>query len=90
MFIYNVKINKTVTFKIILLIVIILLLILMGTIFIRLFTGALNSDNSSENTVSYFETNTILNKNQTYTLQSSNYTNVLKSVHDNIDNYIRN
>ena len=77
MFVYNVKINGSKTFKMFFACMIIFLVIIMFVVVFKIFSGAMASDN-----------NTCLPKNKISKLTTSNYTNVLKTVHENIDNYV--
>lgn len=74
MFVFNVKINGSKVFKAIFLCMLIILLIILGIVIFRVLTGAKNTSNAYQNKVN--------------TISASNYTNVLKAVHDNIDDYI--
>lgn len=77
MFIYNFKINGSKVFKCFLILVIILIIIITGIVTFKLFTGASRNDNS-----------TCIPNSKVAKLTPSNYTSVLKTVHDNIDKYI--
>ena len=77
MFVYNIKINGTKIYKYFLIGILILVCILVCFIIFNLFKSA---DNKTE---SYFPTSENIR-----TIENKNYTNVLKAVHDNIDNYI--
>ena len=57
---------------------IILLLIIVGMVVFKILNGAANAD----------ETSTCLPKNKVCKIESKNYTNILKTVHENIDNYV--
>ena len=74
MFVFNFKINGSKVFKTIFLCMIIILLIILGIVIFKILSGAKNNSNSYQNNVN--------------TISTTNYTNVLKAVHDNIDNYI--
>lgn len=78
MFVYNVKINGSKTFKIIFIIMLIVLICIIGVVSFKIFNGAINSDKNSS----------CMPKNKVCKIQSSNYTNVLKTVHENIDDYV--
>ena len=78
MFIYNVKINGSKLFKYFFTGVVLLIIVIIGIVSFRVFSGA---NNVSENSA-------CLPQNNVYTISPGNYTNVLKSVHENIDNYI--
>ena len=77
MFVYNIKINGSKTFKAFFTCMIIFLIIIMCIVIFKVFSGAIISKD-----------NTCLPNNKVSKLTSSNYTNVLKSVHDNIDAYV--
>lgn len=77
MFIYNFKINGSKIYKYFLFIIIGLLLIISCIIFINLFKGAKEENNSS-----------CIKNDSVSSISPKNYTNVLKSVHENIENYI--
>ena len=77
MFIYNVKINGSKTFKIIFTGMVIILIIVLCVVTFKIFNGAKTSNNSS-----------CMPQNSVSRLTASNYTNVLKAVHENIDSYI--
>ncbi len=70
MFVYNIKINGTKTFKTIFIIILILLLFIMGSVMWR-FVNA-----SKEKTDIVCD------------IKASNYTNILKATHENINNYV--
>lgn len=72
MFICNFKINSNFILKLFLTVLLIIVLSIIGISILKLFNGS--SDNSNNSNV--------------YNLTPSNYTNVLKAVHNNIDNYI--
>ena len=74
MFIYNIKLNGTKIFKFFFSILFILAFILLCFSLHRVFY---NSKNNVE-----------LNLPRISTINSQNYTNVLKEVHDNLDNYL--
>ena len=73
MFVYNVRLNSNRLFKFILAILFIIALIITGISIYKTF-GNGNSSNSTSDDV--------------YEIDSNNYTNVLKAVHDDIDNYV--
>ncbi len=76
MFIYNFKINSNFLLKFFLIVLLcIILLIVLFSIY-KLFNN------------STFVVNDTLNEQEVFNLTTANYTNVLKSVHDNLDNYI--
>lgn len=74
MFVFNVKINGSKTFKTIFLCMVIILLIILGIVIFRVISGAKSGSNTPQNKVN--------------TISTTNYTNVLKAVHDNIDSYV--
>lgn len=76
MFIYNLKINGSKTFKLIFFIMILILLCVLTLVIYKIFNGASTSDS------------TCLPSNNVYKIKSNNYTNILKTVHENIDNYV--
>lgn len=78
MFIYNFKINGGKLFKIFFGFVIVLMICIVGVVIFRLFTGADNSEN-----ISSCSPQSGVNK-----IEAKNYTNVLKTVHENIDTYV--
>ncbi|MCI8412220.1 MAG: hypothetical protein HFJ40_07355 [Clostridia bacterium] len=78
MFVYNIKINGSKTFKIIFSCMIILLIFIILMVMLKIFKGASNSENNS----------TCMPKNNIAKIDSKNYTNILKVVHENIDTYV--
>ena len=76
MFIFNVKVNGNKIFKIFFTIVTILLIFILVFVTYKIFSGASSSTSSC-----------IPNKD-IYEISTKNYTNVLKTVHDNIDTYV--
>lgn len=77
MFIYNFKINGNKVFKIFFTFVVILLIVIMGIVIFRVFSGA-NSSFRVKDSI----------KSDICEINPNNYTNVLKTVHENIDNYV--
>lgn len=77
MFIYNIKINGNKTFKIIFTTMVIILIIILCVVIFKIFSGAKSSKTSS-----------CMPQNGVSKLTTSNYTNILKTVHENIDSYI--
>ncbi len=75
MFVFNIKVNGNKLFKTFFICMIILLLIIVGIVIFRVISGAKN--NSS-----------CLPQNSVNTINSNNYTNILKAVHENIDDYV--
>lgn len=76
MFVYNVKVNGSKIFKVFFTCVVILIIFITCIAIYRIFSGA------NTNSIS------CLPKGKIYNIEPKNYTNILKSVHDNIDNYI--
>ena len=78
MFIYNVKVNGSELFKSIFIIMLILLLCIIGMVIFKMFSGAANSETNSH----------CLPQSNVNKISSTNYTNVLKAVHEKIDDYV--
>ena len=78
MFVFNVKVNGSKLFKYFFIGVIILLIIIMCIVMYRVFSGA----NDSTRGLSCIPQNNISK------ISSKNYTNILKTVHDDIDSYV--
>ena len=78
MFVFNFKVNGNKLFKTFIICSIVLLFIIVCIVIFRIISGARNSSNNS----------TCLPQSKVNTINSNNYTNVLKAVHDNIDNYV--
>ena len=78
MFIYNMKINGSKVFKTFFILMIILLILMVGIVILKIFNGASNSEAS----------NSCLPKNSINKIEAKNYSNILKTVHENIDNYV--
>ena len=78
MFIYNVKVNGSKLFKAIFISMIFLLIIIISIVVFKIFNGAANNQSKSS----------CLPQNKINMVSSSNYSNVLKAVHENIDDYI--
>ncbi|MFR2571738.1 MAG: hypothetical protein ACLS90_08685 [Clostridia bacterium] len=78
MFIYNFKINGSKIFKYVFTFITILIIFILFLIIFRLFSGAKNEKNSSS----------CIPPSDINEISAKNYTNVLKTVHDNIDSYI--
>lgn len=76
MFIYNLKLNGSTLFKIMLSIVILIVICLCGIVGYKIYIASTNNLNDSINTKGITE------------LTNKNYANVLQSVHDDIDSYI--
>lgn len=75
MFIYNVKLNGTKIFKILLFVIIIFVLFLCGVVAYRLYKSTIKVKDS-------------INDSGTICLTNENYSTILKAVHENIDDYI--
>lgn len=78
MFIYNVKINGSKTFRYFFIGIVLLVIIIVGFVSFKIFHGASNS----------FEKSSCLPHKKIAKLSTTNYTNVLKTVHDNMDDYV--
>lgn len=78
MFVFNVKVNGSKIFKYFFIGVIILLILILGIVMYKVFNGANNSSKA----------NSCSPKNGISQIQSKNYTNILKTVHENIDSYV--
>ena len=78
MFIYNVKINGSKTFKYFFIGVVLLVVIIVGIVTFKIFNGAKNNPKSSS----------CMPQNGVSKITAKNYTNILKIVHDNIDDYV--
>lgn len=78
MFIYNVKINGSKTFKYFFVGVVLFVIVIVCVVTFKIFNGA---SKSSENSA-------CVPQNKICKISANNYTNVLKAVHDNMDNYI--
>ena len=76
MFIYNLKINGSKTFKIIFTFLTLILIFILVLVTYKIFYGAKNNSNISSM------------ENDILHIKAKNYTNILKTVHDNIDDYI--
>ena len=79
MFVYNVKINGSKVFKIFLACVIVVILCILAIICFRIFTGANQASKNS----------TCMPPSGVSKISAKNYTNILKTVHENIDDYER-
>ncbi|MCI8291513.1 MAG: hypothetical protein HFJ25_04615 [Clostridia bacterium] len=78
MFVYHLKINGSKTFKIFFTGIVILVIVILGIVSFKIFHGAnLSLSNSS-----------CLPQNRITKLSSKNYTNILKTVHENLADYI--
>ena len=78
MFIYNLKLNGNKIFKFCFIITIIFLILLASIVTFKIFYGAQKNSNISS----------CIPQNNIYKISNNNYTNVLKAVHENIDQYI--
>ena len=78
MFVFNVKVNGSKIFKFFFIGVIILLIIIMCIVMYSIFSGANNSSRSSS----------CIPKNGVSQIEAKNYTNILKTVHENINSYV--
>ncbi len=78
MFIYHVKINGSKTFRYFFIGIVLLVVIIVGIVSFRIFQGA---SSSSENS-------SCLPHQKMAKLSTNNYTNVLKTVHEHIDDYV--
>lgn len=78
MFVYNVKINGSKVFKYFFIGIVLLVIVIVGIVSFKVFWGASNASKKSS----------CLPQNKVSKISASNYTNVLKAVHDNIDDYV--
>lgn len=78
MFVFNVKVNGSKIFKFFFIGVIILLIIIMCIVIYSIFSGANNFSRSSS----------CILKNGVSQIEAKNYTNILKTVHENINSYV--
>lgn len=78
MFVYNVKIPGSKVFKSIFILMLVVIMCIVGVVVFKILNGAKNSSISEA----------CMPKNKICTISSNNYTNVLKAVHDNIDDYV--
>ena len=78
MFVFNFKVNGRKLFRTFIICSILLLLIIVFIVIFRIFIGSKNSAKASS----------CLPQNKINTIATSNYTNVLKAVHDDIDSYV--
>lgn len=78
MFIYNFKINGRNLFKYFFIGTVILIMIIVGIVSFKIFYGASHNRNKSS----------CLPQSNISKISSSNYTNILKAVHDNINDYV--
>ncbi len=73
MFVYNIKISSGKIFKLFLFLIIFVIVITAAVYIYRNFFANLNIESHSDDV---------------YNITSSNYTNILKAVHENLDNYV--
>lgn len=78
MFVYNVKVNGSKLFKGFFILMLAIIIFIVGIVIFKILNGAKNSSISES----------CMPKNKICTISSNNYTNVLKAVHDDIDNYV--
>ena len=78
MFVYNVKFSGSKLFKLFFSIMIILFIIIVSIVIYKVFSGAANSEQASS----------CIPQNNINKITAKNYSNILKAVHDNIDNYV--
>lgn len=76
MFIYNLKLNSSSLFKLLLAIIVLIVLCLCGIIAYKIYIASTNSVNDN------------LKTNDITTLNTKNYSTILQAVHDDIDSYI--
>ena len=76
MFIYNLKLNGSTLFKILLAFIVLIVIILCGIIAYRLYNASINNVNDN------------IKSNHITELTNQNYANILQSVHDDIDSYV--
>ena len=79
MFVYNLKLNRTSIFKILLVIAIIVFVTLFGIAVYRIVSASLNKS---------FKVNDSVLQGEVATLTSDNYTDVLKMVHNDLNTYL--
>lgn len=78
MFVYNFKVNGSKIYKVFFSCMIIFIVLAVGFVMFKMFNGAKHSA----------ENDRCLPKNHVARLTSSNYTNILKTVHENIDQHL--
>lgn len=78
MFVFNVKVNGSKIFKYFFIGIIILLICILGTVMYKVFSGA---NNASRDQI-------CIPQNNISQISPKNYTNILKTVHENIDTYV--
>lgn len=79
MFIYNIKINGSKFFKMIFIGMLIILVIITCIVIFKIFAGAQQSSSANSS---------CLPQNGVCKIEAKNYTNILKAVHENIDDYV--
>lgn len=84
MFVYNFKVNGNKFYHAFFAILIIATIILFALAVYNVFSSVLSASPSSEN----ITVNDIIPQEDISEISSKNYTNVLKQIHDNLDNYI--
>ena len=75
MFVYNLKINGRKTFRIIFVLILITIFLTVGVVTYKIFNGASKSDYS-------------ILENSVLEVRATNYTNILRAVSNNIDEYV--
>lgn len=78
MFVYNVKINGSKVFKYFFAFVVFIIICILGVVVFKIFNGATN----------HFEISSCKPQSEVSKISAANYTNVLKTVHENIDSYV--
>lgn len=78
MFIFNFKVNGSKIFKVFFIFIIIIMLIVLGIVLYKIFSGSNKGFSVSDN----------IDNIGTCNISPKNYTNILKKVHENPDNYI--
>ncbi len=78
MFVYNIKINGSKTFKYFFIGITIFVILILGVVTFKIFHGANHAK----------EISSCLPQNGICKLSTNNYTNILKTVHENIDTYV--
>lgn len=78
MFVFNVKVNGSKIFKYFFIGVILIFIVILSVVMYRVFNGANNST----------KTESCIPKNKISQISPKNYTNILKTVHENIDTYV--
>lgn len=78
MFIYHVKVNGSKLFKTFFIAILLLILVIVSIVSFQVFHGAYQSNKDSS----------CMPPNDVSKLSATNYTNVLKTVHENIDDYV--